>query len=179
TKRSSNPPSLGCRRSCTVRLRRLPIYLRRPLTRIRAYYSGFEVVRVVREDFGAALGYEDDVLEPHAAVSGAVQPGLDGDDVADHELLVGRDAEAGRLVDLEADTVAEPVEKPVGERLARRLRPRSRLACRLEDLAASVEDRARVGARRCLRDGPVERLLDEAVPLAHVGRNVADDEGPR
>src|SRR5205814_6678173 len=65
------------------------------------------------------------------------------------------------------------------ERLAGRLRPLGRFPRGLEDLARAVEDRARVGTGPSLRDRPVERFLDEAVPFADIVRDVADDEGAR
>src|SRR5436853_3215927 len=89
---------------------------------------GLEVVRVVRERLAAGLGHEDDVLESHAAVPSAIEPGLDGDDVARDERLLRQQSHAGLLVHLEADAVAEPVEEPVDERLARGLRPLRGLA---------------------------------------------------
>ena len=75
--------------------------------------------------------------------------------------------------------MAEAVEEAVRERLARGLRALGRLAGRLEDLARAVEDRTAVRAVSDLGDRTVERLLAEAVPVAHVVGHVPDDERAR
>src|SRR5882724_12203290 len=69
-----------------------------------------QLVGEVGEDLGPVLRDEDEVLQAHAAVALAVRPGLDGEDVTGDQ-HVGAAAEAGRLVDLEADAVAEAVEE--------------------------------------------------------------------
>ena len=56
------------------------------------------------------LGDDHDVLEAHAAEALAVEPRLDGQDVAGAQLLVPSSSEARILVHREADTVAEPVD---------------------------------------------------------------------
>ena len=84
-----------------------------------------------------------DVLEPHAAEALAVEPGLDGHDVAGPQRLVAAAAEARLLVHGEADAVAEAV------RVAR--------------------DRGRVDAGRAARRrvaGLLEQLADERVECA-------------
>src|SRR6516162_5031609 len=69
--------------------------------------SRLEVVRVIRDDLGAVVGDEDDVLEPHAAVPGAVETGLDGDHVTRDERLLRDQTHSRSLMYLEPDAVAE------------------------------------------------------------------------
>src|SRR3954454_825747 len=149
------------------------------ITRIAAGYSGFEVIRVIRDDLGAVLGHEHDVLEANAPVSGPVEAGLDCHHVTRNERLVRQAAHARCLVYFEADAVAEPMEEAVGERLAGLLRPLCRLARRLEDVACDAEDGAGLDAGANLGDRRVERLLAQPVPFAHVLGHVAHNEGAR
>src|SRR2546425_522270 len=99
-----------------------------------------EVVRIIRQDLGPVVRHEHDVLEPNAPIARAVEPGLDGDDVAGDEGLLRDAPHARRLVHLEADAVAERVEEAVLERLAWRLRALRGLARRFEDVAGDVEE---------------------------------------
>src|SRR5437763_12506334 len=126
--------------------------------------SRLEVVRVLGQVLGAVLGHEHQVLQADTAVALPVEAGLDRDDVAGDELLVGDEAEVRLLVHLEPDSVAEPVEEPVGERLACLLRALRGLARGLEDLARAVEDRLAVRTRADLGDRAIERLLAQPVP---------------
>src|SRR3954468_18002693 len=78
-----------------------------------------EVVRVVGQRLAAVLRDQEEVLEADAADAlDALDPRLDRDDVSGHELLVAGGAEARRLVDLQADAVAEAEVEAVVERLA-------------------------------------------------------------
>src|SRR3954452_9814383 len=79
-----------------------------------------QVVREIRQDLASSFGHDDEVLEPAAAEPAPVAARLERDDVA-HEQLVADPAEVRALVDLEADTVAEPVEVAVLQRVARLL----------------------------------------------------------
>src|SRR5947207_1680326 len=102
-----NPPSGAGARPAGVNARMLsavPIPQRR------------EVVRIVREVLGAGRRDEDIVLEADTAVPLPVEARLDRDAVAGDELLVAELADTRRLVDLEADAVAEAMEEAVGER---------------------------------------------------------------
>src|ERR1700751_284394 len=94
---------------------------------------GLEVVRIVRDDLGPLVGHEDDVLEPHAPVAGAIQARLDPDHVAPDKGLDRVAAHARRLVHPETDPVAERVKEAVDELLAGLLGALRRLARRFED----------------------------------------------
>src|SRR5439155_75451 len=83
-----------------------------------------QVVRVIRQVLRAAVGDEHQVLQPAAAEPRAVKARLDCDHVARDELLAGSEAEAGLLVELEADAVPEAVDG--ARRWTRRPRSRAR-----------------------------------------------------
>ena len=61
----------------------------------------------------AVAGDHDQVLDPDAELPGQVDAGLDRDDVALRELVLGGGREPRPLVDLEAHAVAEPVAEVV------------------------------------------------------------------
>jgi chitodextrinase len=64
-----------------------------------------ELVRKIRQELGAVLAHEHEVLEPHASELLAVAARLQRDDVT-RQQRVGRAAEVRALVDFEADAVA-------------------------------------------------------------------------
>src|SRR5919197_4154784 len=100
--------------------------------------SRHEVVRVVRDHLVTVVRDDDDVLEPYAAVAGAVQAGLDRDHVTGNE-IVPVSSHIRELVHLEADAVAEAVEEAVLEHLAGLLAQQSLVAGMLEVLAHRLE----------------------------------------
>ena len=61
------------------------------------------------EDLAALLGDHDEVLDPRSAAARDVDPGLHGHDLAGLEARLDALREAGVLVDLQADAVAEAV----------------------------------------------------------------------
>ena len=69
--------------------------------------TALQVVGAVREQLVAVVGHEQQILDAHAAEAVAVEAGLDRDHIAGDELLAEH-PERGRLVHLEADSVAEP-----------------------------------------------------------------------
>src|SRR5215204_1727208 len=73
-----------------------------------------ELVRKIRQCLAAVVGDEHEVLEPDAAVALAVAAGLERDHVARLQ-RVAPAAEAGPLVDVEPDAVAEAVEEAVAQ----------------------------------------------------------------
>src|ERR671918_2211505 len=95
---------------------------------------GRQVVRVVGEELAAVLGDEDEVLQAAAAEAFAVEARFDGEHVAGHD-LVAVPAQAGQLVHLEADAVAEAVEEALLEHLPWGLRELGGIAVPLEELA--------------------------------------------
>ena len=61
------------------------------------------------EDLAAVLGDHHQVLDPDPELARQVDAGLDGDDVAGAQLVLGALRQPRRLVDLEADAVTETV----------------------------------------------------------------------
>src|SRR4051794_7064946 len=143
----------------------------------RAYTSGLEVVRVVRENFAPILGDEHEVLEPAAAVAVAIQARLDRDHVACDE-LAGASAEPGFLVYLEPHSMAERVVEAVLEHLAGLLGEQRRVAVLLEHPARDLEELAPRDTRLDGGDRLLKRLAAEPVVLAQLLRRLANDEDP-
>ena len=86
-------------------------------------------------------GDDDEILDPHSQLAGNVDPRLDRHHLAGLEHVLGAVRDARRLVDLEADTVAEPV----AEALA--------VAGLLDDLAGDGVDRLTALAGRDRLEG--------------------------
>src|SRR6187200_3338138 len=104
-----------------------------------------ELVRKLRQCLAAVLGDDHEVLEPDAAVALPIAPGLERDHVAGLQRVAAA-AEAGPLVDVEPDAVAEPVEEAVAQHGARLLAELGRQAGLVVGLAGRLVDRAAVGA---------------------------------
>src|ERR1700730_12301755 len=62
--------------------------------------DGQQILRQAREDLAAALGHDDQVLDPHAEAPGYVHPGLDRNHVAGVQPVLGALRESRALVDL-------------------------------------------------------------------------------
>src|SRR5947208_2417645 len=69
-----------------------------------------EILGERREHLGTVLADDDEILDAHAAQSGEVDPGLDGDHVPGLERPFRRRAQDWKLVHLEPDSMAETVE---------------------------------------------------------------------
>ena len=118
----------------------------------------------------------DQVLEPAAAETLAVEAGLDGEHVAGDDLL-SNPPEAGELVHLESDAVPETVEEALLQHLPGHLRKLGLEALGLEELA----DRPmRLGAPDPGADGrigEVEPLANERVIADELLGRLAQAEG--
>ena len=115
----------------------------------------------------AVLGDDDEVLDPDAEAAGDVDAGLDRDDVAGAEHVVGALAEARRLVDLEADAVAEAVAELVAVAAVADDRPRDLVGGGSRHAGADRLQRLALG------------VADELVDLARLALDLADGERPR
>src|SRR5215213_5933703 len=98
-----------------------------------------ELVRKLRQRLAAVVGDEHEILQADAAVALPVAAGLERDHVPGLQ-RVGRAAEAGALVDVEPDAVAEAVEEAVAQRLAGRLAQAGRQARLVVGLAGRGVD---------------------------------------
>src|SRR4051812_21985336 len=137
-----------------------------------------EVVREVRQHLAAVRGDEHEILQAAAAPAGAVEPGLDGDDVARDE-LARRAPEPGLLVHLEPDAVAEAVEETVLQHLPRLLRELRREAVLVEELADRPVQLAARDSGLDPRHRQLERLRAQVLVADELRVGGADDEGPR
>src|SRR5918911_4088141 len=81
--------------------------------------NGHELLRERGQDLGAVVSDDDEVLDADAAAALEVDARLDGHDVPGSERVRGRVGETRRLVDLDADAVAEPVAERGAEPFAR------------------------------------------------------------
>src|SRR5918998_5525370 len=77
----------------------------------------YESLREAGQVAATVLRDEDEVLYADAAKFWVVDAGLDGDDVAGDELVVG-EGDAGGFVDLQPDPVPRAVEEALRKRLA-------------------------------------------------------------
>src|SRR5918998_920329 len=130
---------------------------------------GSEFVRKVREQLGAVLADEYQVLEADAAERLAVATGLERDHVA-RDQRVGCAAEVRPLVPPEPDAVPERVVVALVELRARRFAALRRVAGALERLAGDRVDLLAVGARAHLGERAVERLARQLPVLAQLVR---------
>src|SRR5207249_6630068 len=120
--------------------------------------SRLKVVRVVRDDLVAVVRHEHEVLEAQTAVAGPVEPRLDRDHVARHQVVA--DATHGRqFVHLEPYTMAEAMEEAVYQNLARLLVELGLVARAVEDVAHLFVELPAVHARLDALGGRIERLL--------------------
>src|SRR6266700_769141 len=78
-------------------------------------FDGYQVLGEAREDLGTVFRDDDEVLDPDAAFTRKVDPGLDRDDVAGRERVGRFAAQSRRLVHLDADAVAEAVAELLAE----------------------------------------------------------------
>src|SRR5438132_4350760 len=139
---------------------------------------GLQIVRVVRQQLGAVIRDEHEILEPAAAETVPVEPGLERDHVALDE-LARVSAQPGLLVHFESDAVTEAVEEPVLEHLAVALVQPGGIAGLVEELARQHVDVPAGDARLDGGERPLERLLDELVVGDELLGRLADDDGPR
>src|SRR5919206_395182 len=112
------------------------------------------------------------------AGAGAIEPGLDRDDVPGEE-LVADPPERRLLVHLEADPVPEAVVEALGQHASLLLRAQGRIAVALEDLAGELEEVLAGRSGTDFGDRPVERLLHEPGVLDELVGRRADDGGAR
>src|SRR6266545_6858008 len=160
----------------------MPLFLSQGRNPLRPPALDHELAGSAGQVARAALGYEEHVLEAHAAELREVDAGLHGDDVAGCERLRAGTPDRRHLVDLETHAVPGAMDEPARHSAVLRAllsRPQRVVTGLEDDVLDELMHLASRDAGAQGLDAGVLRALGDLVHLHDLGRRLTLRDGAR